>query len=236
MKRILVLLALTASLLAAGQALAETGLTIDQTTIAFGNLKEGVVAEKTVVLTNTGGAPLTIANVTTSCSCTSTFLEKTELAPGESTPMRIVYNTFKFPGKFEKYVNIFTGADGKEDHQIVLVGYVDPIPMGVVEVEPRKIDAGDLTLGQAKTVSLTIKNVGDADMLVTKVYSKKAETVHFDGQTAGPLTVKPGASVELPLELKPTEAGKYLDYVMIDSDARNVTDKGYKVVLVGVTK
>jgi uncharacterized membrane protein len=159
-----------------------------------------------------------------------------ELQPGRTTTLKIVYNTYKFPGKFEKYVTLFTGPEGKKEHKITLTGNVDPIPMGVVDVDPRKLDAGDLTVGQAKIIPLVIKNTGDADMKITKVYSKKHKSVYFSTENNAPMIVRPGESEKIPLELVPEKPGRYLDYVMIDSDARNVTEKGYKVVVVGTVK
>jgi hypothetical protein len=50
----------------ATQAWAEGKLSVDITAIKFGTMKEGLVAEKTVTLTNSGDAPLRIDNVTTS--------------------------------------------------------------------------------------------------------------------------------------------------------------------------
>jgi hypothetical protein len=158
------------------------------------------------------------------------------LQPGESTTLKIVYNTYKFPGKFEKYVVISTNAEEQKEHRITLTGNVDPIPMGVLEVDPRKIDAGTLSVGQTTTVPLVIKNAGDADMQVTKVYSKKHAVVYFNAADGGPMVIRPGQAAPISLDLTPNKTGRYLDYVMIDSDARNVTDKGYKVVVVGIVK
>ena len=50
--------------LATGIAIAGS-LSVSVDKVDFGNMKEGLVAKKKVVLTNTGQSPLTIANVTT---------------------------------------------------------------------------------------------------------------------------------------------------------------------------
>ncbi len=39
-----------------------------------------------------------------------------------------------------------------------------------------------------------------------------------------------------PIEIVAKKPGRYLDYVMIYSNARNVTNKGYKVVVVATAK
>jgi len=159
-----------------------------------------------------------------------------EIAPGASTTLKIVYRTYKFPGKFKKYVTVVTEAPEKETHKITLAGYVEPIPMAVMEVNPRKIDAGTMKAGQDHTVPLVMANTGDAPMKITKVYSKKFKTVYFEAPGDNPLVVGPGQKTAVALTLKPSETGRYLDYVMIDAEARNVTDKGYKVVVVGTVQ
>ena len=49
-----------------GQAWAQGGLSVDQDRLAFGTMKEGVVAQKVVTLTNTGAVSIKIKNVSTS--------------------------------------------------------------------------------------------------------------------------------------------------------------------------
>ncbi len=115
-----------------------------------------------------------------------------------------------------------------------MVGFVEKVPMGVLTVDPRKVPLGRLPLGRATTRELKIKNTGDADLSITKVVSKKFKTVYFDAaEKGGPLVVKAGAEAVVQLVLQPAEAGRYLDFVMIHGEARNITDKGYKVVVVG---
>ncbi len=53
-------------LLGLGAAAWAEGLTLSQDRLEFGNMKEGLVAKKVVVLTNSGTEALKIANVTTS--------------------------------------------------------------------------------------------------------------------------------------------------------------------------
>lgn len=162
------------------------------------------------------------------------MLGQHELKPGESTELTISYKTWKFPGKFEKYVTVFSGPDGKERSVITMTGYVDPVPMGVVSVKPRKLDVGELPLGKTTARELIIKNTGDASLDITRVASKKYKTIYFDARKAGgAIQIKPGGSATVTLNLKPNKPGRYLDYVMIHGEARNITESGYKVVVLG---
>lgn len=129
---------------------------------------------------------------------------------------------------------MFSGPEGRDKLVITMVGHVDPVPMGVVKVSPRKLTVGRLPLGRVTVRELVINNTGNAPLTVTRVVSKKFKTVYFDAATnGGPLSIPAGSSATVELTLKPTKPGRYLDYVMIMGEARNVTAKGYKVVVIG---
>ena len=219
-------------LLMSGGARAEM-LKADPDLLEFGTLREGIPAKKVVTLTNYGNTQLSISNVTTSCSCTKTVLEKDTLNPGESTNLEIIYNTYKFPGKFQKYVNVFWGSGDKEKAVVTLVGLVEPIPMGVMEAEPRKVAAGDMVPGNPVCVRFSLKNTGDAEMTVSKIVSKNAGTVYYDATASGLLKIEPGANRNVCFAVTAPAPGDFQDLVSIYSDARNVTDHGYKVVVMG---
>jgi len=65
MKKIMILMMMLLAL-PLSQARALEKLAVDQTRLAFGAMKEGVVAKKVVTLTNTGNTVIGIKNVTTS--------------------------------------------------------------------------------------------------------------------------------------------------------------------------
>ena len=208
--------------------------TISETSVAFGNMVEGEEVRKTVLLTNTGTKDVTITNVSTSCACTTTRLGQSKLKPKESTELEITYHTYKFPGKFLKYVTVFTDIPAKSEYVVNISGFVKAIPMGVLEVKPRKIALiGNLKTNSPFPFNIAITNTGDADMEVSKIVSKKRGTVFFDAAKRGKLIIKPGKTVHIETSIISEEKGRMIDYIMIHSNARNVTSKGYKVVLIG---
>lgn len=198
--------------------------------ISFGKMPEGPPATKVVKLTNTGDAPVNITNISTSCACTNTKYSKSTLAPNESLDLEITYTTFKFPGKFEKFIWVET-KELADKYTITLTGDVDPMPMGVLAVKPRKVKAGNVPVGETVTAMIPIINTGDAPMEVTKLMSSKSDTVFFDAEKDGKVSIAPGETKEVAVTVAPTKKGRYLDYVMVFSNARNATDKGYKVVV-----
>lgn len=143
--------------------------------------------------------------------------------------MEISYNTYKYPGKFDKTVHVFTGKDGKTEDVIHIVGYVEPIPMGVMEVVPRKTVLGSLKSGKSNAVKVVLKNAGDAPMVVSTIKSRKTNTVYWTGK----ITLKAGESTPVEFEVTPKKSGRFMDIIMVHSDARNDIGKGYKAVLMG---
>ena len=65
-KHVIAALAACLCLACLGQAHAGGRLAVDAAVIEFGTMREGLVSEKVVNLSNTGDAPLVIDNVTTS--------------------------------------------------------------------------------------------------------------------------------------------------------------------------
>ena len=208
-------------------------LKLSESSINFGNIKEGPPVEKTITITNQGTGAVNIANTATSCACTSVKLAKTSLEPGESTKLLITYNTYKYPGKFDKTVTVFTGTDGKEETVIHLLGNVDPIPMGVIAMEPRKTDVGILKANQGNEVQIVIKNEGDAPLTISRIYSLKYKKEYYNGGDSGGIKIAAGGENKIDLVITPRAAKGILDIIMIYSDARNDDGKGYKGILSG---
>lgn len=164
------------------------------------------------------------------------MLDQREIMPGEKAELIIIYHTYKFPGKFEKYVTVFTDQGYQEKNIITITGYVEAIPMGVLDVETRKITAGEIMINEPAILVIKVKNTGDADLEIMKAEQKKQGTVFFDGTKSGNMVIHPGETREIPFKIMGKEPGQYLDYIILYSNARNVTEQGYKVVVVATVK
>lgn len=131
---------------------------------------------------------------------------------------------------------MFTGPEGKDETVIHLVGYVDPIPMGVIEMVPRRTEVGSLTANKKNEVQIVIKNTGNATLTVSRIVSQKFNTVYFDGEKEGPMVIDAGRQRTVNLVINPPKPGRFLDTILIFSDARNDIGKGYKAILAGEVK
>jgi hypothetical protein len=124
---------------------------------------------------------------------------------------------------------VFTGPDGEEETRIRLIGTVDPIPMGVIRMEPRKTEVGDLALNEENAVGIVLENDGDAPLTVTRIVSQKSEAEYYSGK----IEISPGQAYTVKFAVKPGEPGRYLERIVIYSDARNDIGKGYSGLLSG---
>ncbi|MBA9072181.1 hypothetical protein GGR22_000307 [Flavobacterium gossypii] len=81
----------------------------------FGTIKEGDKVEHVFTFTNTGDADLIIADAKGSCGCTVPVFKKEPIKPGETSTMKVTFDSTGKPGKQQKSVNITANtASGNE--------------------------------------------------------------------------------------------------------------------------
>lgn len=84
----------------------------EKTTIDFGTFSQDEPVKTCVFkFRNVGKAKLVINYVHTTCGCTVAEYTKDFISPGGSGEIKITYDgTGKFPGKFSKYIQVFTNC------------------------------------------------------------------------------------------------------------------------------
>jgi len=81
----------------------------------FGTIKEGDKVEHVFTFTNTGDGDLIIADAKGSCGCTVPVFKKEPIKPGETSTMKVTFDSTGKPGKQQKSVNITANtASGNE--------------------------------------------------------------------------------------------------------------------------
>ncbi|MFA9189553.1 DUF1573 domain-containing protein [Flavobacterium magnesitis] len=91
----------------------------------FGEIPLGVSVSTLFKFSNTGGKPLLISRVTSSCGCTVPTWSKGIIKPYESGEIKIIYDA-KYPGKFNK--TIWVVYNGKNSPlELIIKGEV-PYP------------------------------------------------------------------------------------------------------------
>ena len=86
-----------------------TQVSIDQTELDFGSFAKSEKQERSLLLTNTGNAPLVIQDITTSCGCTKVEYRKEPVRPGGTLELKISYEAEE-TGHFNKTVTVYCNA------------------------------------------------------------------------------------------------------------------------------
>ena len=76
----------------------------------FGELKEGDVVEHTYSFKNAGEFPLIINNVGVSCGCTASEWPREPVAPGDTSSIKIKFNTKGKAGPQAKTITVFANT------------------------------------------------------------------------------------------------------------------------------
>ncbi|MFN2458943.1 MAG: DUF1573 domain-containing protein [Chitinophagaceae bacterium] len=93
----------------------------------FGKIPQGKPVYHFFEVINKGALPLKVDNVLTSCGCTTPEWSKDDVAPGQSTKIKVGYNAAS-PGPFEKSITI--NYNGNQTKQIKIKGEVWQAPAG----------------------------------------------------------------------------------------------------------
>ena len=109
-------------------------LKFEKTTIDFGTFSQDNPVQTCVFkFTNVGKAKLVINYVHTACGCTVAEYPKDVISPGASGEIKVTYDgTGKMPGKFKKYVQIFSNCTD-EMCRVFIQGDMTAMPKEDVE-------------------------------------------------------------------------------------------------------
>ena len=89
------------------EGMTKTEISYDEEEYDFGTVTEGEKVEHSFTFTNTGEAPLFIATASASCGCTVPEVPEEPIAPGESSEIKVIFDTQgKVSDNMEKTVTV----------------------------------------------------------------------------------------------------------------------------------
>jgi uncharacterized cupredoxin-like copper-binding protein len=91
----------------------EPKISVQQSEFDFGDINQNDIVNHDFVIMNTGGDILKISDIRAACGCTAAKPDKTELKPGESTKLKITFNSKGRKGPQIKTVNFNTNDPAK---------------------------------------------------------------------------------------------------------------------------
>jgi len=207
------LIAITVFVFAVG-LFADAEIQFKSTEIDFGEVESGETVDVKYEFKNIGDKPLIIKNVSTSCGCTATQLEKREFQPGEDGVIPTKFFSRGYSGKVIKTVTVTTN-DPKNKHTILKIqGEVKLTKFALIELIPDKIDFAAAKFGEQYKQEVTIKNPGTIELRIVEVIHAPEISALFPQKI-----IPAGAELKLNVIYTAMEPGKFSSFLKMRTTA-----------------
>ena len=150
----------------------------------FCTVEQGKIATHNFILMNNGGDLLKITDVHASCGCTAAKPDKSELAPGESTNIKVEFNSAGREGKQEKWIYVKTNDPNNQELKFKFTGNVSVIAeVKTNSLAPQLVftetqhDFGTVNEGQVVDYTFKFKNTGKGVLDIKNVSTSCGCTV-----------------------------------------------------------
>lgn len=174
-------------------------MTLSETSFEFGYAPQNSKISHVFWLKSVGDDSLKILQVKPGCGCTKAPLEKSILAPGDSTRLEVIFSTRSYRSRISKNPSIITNEESKPTHvRISSTVMTRPDSTYPIVIRPYKLDLSQFTDKRRDRIEFAITNVSDKDLELTVIDTPEA---FFEINL--PSSVKAGASATATLTLLP---------------------------------
>jgi hypothetical protein len=111
-------------------------ITFKTLTHNYGEIYNGSDGNYRFEFTNTGNEPLILTKPRSSCGCTVPHWPKEPILPGESSAIKVTYNTHK-NGSFNKTVTVYSNSVKNKTVVLRIKGKVIPKPAETLPEKPK---------------------------------------------------------------------------------------------------
>lgn len=213
MTRLLLCIFITALSLCAGAQ--PPRISFSQMEYDFGEVHElGGAVQYRFVYTNTGGRPLLLTDVKTTCGCTSPSWSKEPVMPGKSGYIDVQFDPRDRTGSFTKSIIVSDNTGGKPT-TLYISGRVVPRPqqiasefpysMGDLRLKTLTVNVGRILSNRSETVEIQIANPTKADIVVEQC----PDAPDYVAIDARPRVLKPGARGVLRIRFDARKSGLF---------------------------
>jgi parallel beta-helix repeat protein len=198
---------------------------ISPTAINFGTLYLGSIVTKTVTVTNTGNAAMTISDPLlaivqggNSEEFITVNLCPKSLAAGKSCTMTVTFVAGPFYTPQTATLKITDNAAGSPQTVMLTATVIDPVPA---------FSAGSLSFGTVKTSSgtaaksVTLTSAGGTSLSITGFAITGADPKDFTETNTCPATMAPKATCSITVTFKPTVKGSRTATLVVTDSAQN---------------
>jgi uncharacterized membrane protein len=159
-------------------------------------------------------------------------LGKHTLKPGEKTQLKVTFATANAPGPFEKIVSIDIEAPEQKQYEVIMTGTVKEAPGAKIAMTSRKVDIGVVKQGEAKKQKISVKNIGELPLTISKISVKGGASIAVSVE-AIPVTIKGGQAADVELAITPAKSGAFSERVTVESNAKNAPKTGFVIQVTG---
>lgn len=209
----------------------------------FPRLSLGQQTVRRVTVTNEGTGDLVLVEIGLDDRSTATEFELSTEEGGSASPVTLADRLVLPPGTERIFAVRYTPADEQPDDGALVLSTNDPnqprvsIPIrasetaGEIDVNPSTVDFGGVELGETASESLTVTNLGVAELVISRVvisglagFGVQYEGRDLAGALAEPIVLGPGAQITLEARYSPASAGVADADLLIESNAVNTPE------------
>ncbi len=130
----------------------------------FGSIVDTQEYRTTFRFTNTGTGKLVISDVKAGCGCTVPTLRKSEVLPGESSTIDVVFTPSGKVGLQQKTISVISNARPGNVTTLTIQGHIRPL----VRIDTLFLEFGEQQLGQQHTRRVSV-SYADPDLAISDV-------------------------------------------------------------------
>jgi hypothetical protein len=150
-------------------------VSIQLTEFDFGDINQNDIVNHSFVITNTGGDILQILDLKASCGCTVAIPDKKELKPGESTQIKVTFNSGGRKGPQTKTVNVKTNDPEtpvltlKIKSNVIVKENNISSAGALIYLPETQHDFGKVNEGEILSYNFTFENKGTQPLLINDI-------------------------------------------------------------------
>jgi len=140
---------------------------IEKPIFDFGESSQEKIIPHDFIIKNVGKAPLKIEEISKSCTCTAAITKKKIVPPGETTCLRVEYNTKHSRGRVGSHIAIHTNDPDERVAFVTITGLV----AGIIYISPNYIHLNDVHFNETVHKVIEVYDPGHGKLKVKKVTS-----------------------------------------------------------------
>jgi hypothetical protein len=213
MKRFLILI-LVVTFTVSASLWAGPKIKFESVELDFGEIDAGKVVDLEFKFENVGNEDLVIKNISASCGCTATKLEKKEYKPGEKGVLPVKFFSRGYNGKIVKSVTVSTNDKENVYTRLKISGTVNLKDFAALEMGKDKVDFQEVSMGQSYREKIKFKNSGSIDLRIIEVTHSPDVYPVFNKKV-----LKPEEEAEVEIVFTPMQVGRFATFMKIRSNA-----------------